>query len=106
MWPLVIAWLIAAYRVGRPDWQPSKAREAESEVTVEREEGEPHQGPAAPGGAELVAAVREIGTPHAHLAALAEHLGTTGERVREGCAAAGGHDRPYAGARLVHGGAW
>ncbi|MFJ9758304.1 hypothetical protein [Streptomyces sp. NPDC101149] len=89
MWPLVIAWLIAAYRVGRPDWPPPKAREAESEVTVEREDGEPHQVPSAPGAAELVAAVRQIGTPHAHLAALAEHLGTTGERVREGCAAAG-----------------
>ncbi|MFC9083247.1 hypothetical protein ACFTY7_40950 [Streptomyces sp. NPDC057062] len=90
MWPLVIAWLIAAYRVGRPDWRPPTAREAaESEVTVEREEGEPYQGPATPGAAELVAAARQIGTPHAHLAALTEHLGTTGERVREGCAAAG-----------------
>lgn len=38
---------------------------------------------------ELAAALHEIGAPHAHLSALADHLKTAPERVREGCALAG-----------------
>ena len=39
--------------------------------------------------AELVRALHEVGAHHAHLAALADHLGTTTERVRAGLKAAG-----------------
>lgn len=53
------------------------------------------EGPAEPaplpplGAGELAVALHEIGAPHAHLSALADHLGTTPARVREGCTLAG-----------------
>lgn len=38
---------------------------------------------------ELAVAMHEIGAPHAHISALADHLKTTPARVREGCSLAG-----------------
>jgi hypothetical protein len=99
LWPAVIIWLIAAYRAGRPGWTPKTPAAAAAEepepqddeqtnVASDTAEQQPAQ-PRVPTGHALAAAVRAIGTPHAHIAALAEHLHTTAERVREGCAAAG-----------------
>lgn len=88
LWGAAIAWTVAAYRAGREDWQPKQAEPTVELGPAEESPTEP-AGPRAPTAAELVAAVREIGTPHAHLKALAAHLGTTTERVREAAAAAG-----------------
>ncbi|MFF5670277.1 hypothetical protein ACFY8S_09090 [Streptomyces hygroscopicus] len=100
MWVLALVWLIAAWRIGRPDWQPpteQKTEQAPIEETAEKPDedaedeppAEPHTRPAPPTLDQLRAAVAEIGTPHAHVAALAEHLGTTADLVRERLAAAG-----------------
>ncbi|MFM9629390.1 hypothetical protein ACKI10_17405 [Streptomyces galilaeus] len=88
LWGAAIAWTVAAYRAGREDWQPKQDTLAAEPGPGEESLAEP-AGPRAPTAAELVAAVREIGTPHAHLKALAAHLRTTTERVREAAAAAG-----------------
>lgn len=74
------AWLVTAIVLGLREPAPEKQRESE-EATQEE--------PALPTRDELAAALHQIGTPHAHITALAERLGTTNERVREGCAAAG-----------------
>lgn len=93
MWPLAAVWVIATYRIGHPDWKPKV--ETSTDETREAEPGDDPAaeqapaGPPLPSPADLVAAVRQIGTPHAHLTALAARLGTTTERVREAAAAAG-----------------
>ncbi|TMU98083.1 hypothetical protein [Streptomyces sp. DASNCL29] len=101
MWVLALVWLITSYRIGRPDWQPPAEPEPETEQvpaeeTEKRDEdaedepaAEPPARPAPPTLAQLRAAVAEIGTPHAHVAVLAEHLGTTADLVREGLVVAG-----------------
>ncbi|WP_432010173.1 hypothetical protein [Streptomyces cucumeris] len=99
MWVLAIVWLIAAYRIGRPDWQPPAEPEPETEKETAQggeaprateEQPEPpaetvEQAPAAPPLPilpDLRIALARVGTPHAHLAPLAEEIGTTPERVR------------------------
>jgi hypothetical protein len=94
LWGAAGVWVAVAYRVGRDGWAPKKqpAPEPIGETEQNQPAAEPPAepaGPRLPDAAELVAAVREIGTPHAHLKALAEHLGTTTERVREAAGAAG-----------------
>ncbi|WP_381562922.1 hypothetical protein [Streptomyces eurythermus] len=96
---LAVAWTIAAYRAGRADWQPTpvpapadassdEGERADTEQpTPPVEEAAPavEQAPAGPppvSPVALVAAVRDIGTPHAQLVPLAEHLGTTTDAVR------------------------
>lgn len=96
LWLAVTAWVIAAYRVGAEDWKPRTrpAAEPDEQVTVERDDeantpaGSEQLEPAAeapplPTYDELCKALATVGTPHAHIAALAEHLGAAPERVRE-----------------------
>lgn len=90
MGPAVLVWLVAAYRVGRDGWEPP-ADQTEQPVEAAAVDGE-QPGPAskpAVSPAELVAAVRDVGTPHAQLRPLAEHLSTTTDAVRTAAAAAG-----------------
>ncbi|MYU22921.1 hypothetical protein [Streptomyces sp. SID8352] len=105
MWGAAGAWLITAYRCGHPDWTPGRtpapdpepapatigepteaAGEAEGEppATAEEPPGPPPVSPTA-----LVAAVRDIGTPHAQLKPLAEHLAATTDAVRAAAAGMG-----------------
>ncbi|MEU6661244.1 hypothetical protein [Streptomyces sp. NPDC046821] len=87
MWGAAVAWIIGAYRYGRPDWEP-KTPPAEPEPPAEQEPtasaGTPAVSPTA-----LVATVRDIGTPHAHLKPIAEYLHTTTDEVRATAAAMG-----------------
>ncbi len=101
LWPAVLLWLIAAYRAGHPDWKP-KAPAPAAAAAEEPEPKDEHppadvasdteQTPAGPppvSPVALVAAVRDIGTPHAQLRPLAEHLGTTTDAVRAAAAGLG-----------------
>ncbi|MEE4598239.1 hypothetical protein V2J94_41460 [Streptomyces sp. DSM 41524] len=99
MWVLAVVWLIAAYRVGHPEWQtpaepepgteseqaPAEAEEETAEDDDEPEAGaeQASAGPWEPALPHLRIALARVGTPHAHLAVLAADLGTTPERVRE-----------------------
>ncbi|GHH30158.1 hypothetical protein [Streptomyces rubradiris] len=96
-------WIAAAYRAGRADWQPApvpapadvvpggddaaEAKQAPSEPAVEQVPASAGPPPVSP--VALIAAVRDIGTPHAQLVPLAEHLGTTTEAVRTAAAGMG-----------------
>lgn len=95
MWVLALVWLITAYRIGHPDWQPpaepkpepepAEAEEETAEDDDEPDAGAEHvpAGPWEPALPHLRIALARVGTPHAHLAVLAADLGTTPERVRE-----------------------
>ncbi|MEU3962907.1 hypothetical protein AB0F42_24395 [Streptomyces buecherae] len=77
MWVAAGAWAVAAWRVGHPDWQPQEMGEQADE------EGEEVADPDAPIPlTDLADALSRVGTPHAHLAALAAHLDATPARVR------------------------
>lgn len=99
LWPAVLLWLIAAYRAGRPDWKPKTPAAAAAEEPEPEAENPPasatsstEQTPAGPppvSPVALVAAVRDIGTPHAQLRPLAEHLRTTTDAVRAAAAGLG-----------------
>ncbi|MFJ1695676.1 hypothetical protein ACIOHC_11080 [Streptomyces sp. NPDC088252] len=104
LWPATVAWLIAAYRVGHPDWEPPADPEPEPDRAEEsaaarpepdsvqklaEEQPEPTEAaappveePPLPSHQDLHEALSRVGTPHAHIAVLAEDLGTTAERVR------------------------
>lgn len=76
VYPVVLLLGVLAWRAGAPaasDGQEQQEVPAEAPLT--------HEG--------LAAAMHEIGSPHAHLSALATHLKTTPARVREGCGLAG-----------------
>ncbi|NED75262.1 hypothetical protein G3I51_23650 [Streptomyces sp. SID9944] len=92
-------WAVAAYSAGHPDWKPKqKATAADASASGAEEQPEPaeEEAPAAAPPARqesapvspvvLVAAVRDIGTPHAQLKPLAEYLGTTTDAVRAAAA--------------------
>ncbi|MEU8723534.1 hypothetical protein [Streptomyces antimycoticus] len=97
MWVLAVVWLIAAYRIGRPDWQPPAEPESETEQAPAEAEEETAEaddepdagaeqvpaGPFEPSLSDLRIALARAGTPHAHLAVLAADIGTSPERVRE-----------------------
>lgn len=95
LWGAAAVWVVAAYRVGRDGWTPKQAHAVE-EAVPEGGKEQPGPDPAAsspPPAAPLpvspvalVAAVRDIGTPHAQLKPLAEHLGTTTDAVRAAAA--------------------
>ncbi|WP_206316239.1 hypothetical protein [Streptomyces sp. C1-2] len=90
MGPAALAWLVAAYRVGRDGWEPP-ADQTEQPVETAAVAGEQPQ-PAsrsAVSPAELVATVRDIGTPHAQLKPIAEHLRTSTDAVRAAAAGMG-----------------
>jgi hypothetical protein len=87
-------WLLAAYRVGHPDRQtdtdPVPEPETDDEPSETASDGHHRTaGPSVVSPTELVAAVRDIGTPHAQLKPLAEHLGTTTDAVRAAAGAVG-----------------
>ncbi|WP_327671847.1 MULTISPECIES: hypothetical protein [unclassified Streptomyces] len=91
MWGAALVWIVAAYRCGRPGWTPKPTPDEETPGTDEeavptgRAPAEwPPISPVA-----LVAAVRDVGTPHAQLKPLAEHLRTTTDAVRAAAAAQG-----------------
>lgn len=76
-------WLLVAHRAGRDGWEPKQHPEpaggaaGQEQAAVQDAAGSSLVSPVA-----LVAAVRDIGTPHAQLKPLAEHLGTTTDAVR------------------------
>ncbi|WP_393057708.1 hypothetical protein [Streptomyces sp. LN549] len=82
MIPVTLLLAVLSWRAGEP-----KPKAEEPEQSAEQPGEQPEQAPLT--GAELTAALHEIGSPHAHLAALATHLNTTPTRVREGCSLAG-----------------
>ncbi|WP_225825619.1 hypothetical protein [Streptomyces naphthomycinicus] len=94
-----VAWLVGAYRAGRDDWQPKQRPEpaalppGETQPADEEQPESPiEQAPPGPppiSPVALVAAVRDIGTPHAQLKPLAEYLGTTTDVVRSVAAGMG-----------------
>ncbi|MFI5685882.1 hypothetical protein [Streptomyces sp. NPDC051636] len=93
-------WIVTAYRAGRDGWEP-KQRTAKAEPDQEEPTGDQadddeadaelgeaalEQAPAGPpllSLSDLRISLAKVGTPHAHLAVLAEDLGTTSDRVRE-----------------------
>lgn len=87
-------WLLSAYRVGHPDWKPKTTEQgpdadppqAEQPETA-AEEPQPPFAPASISPTELVAAVRDVGTPNAQLVPLAEHLRVSTAAVRAAAAA-------------------
>jgi hypothetical protein len=89
-----IVWVAAAYRAGRGDDVPPEPPPAEpgADETEGAEPAPPVEQPPGPppvSPIQLVAAVREVGTPHAQLKPLAEHLGTTTDAVRAAAAGMG-----------------
>ncbi|WP_314411385.1 hypothetical protein [Streptomyces sp. DSM 40484] len=100
LWPAAALWILAAYRAGHPDWKPKQApAEDESKPAPEDGQEQPAQPAATPASApsvpqppsptELIAAVRDIGTPNAQLVPLATHLHTTTDAVRASAGAMG-----------------
>ena len=95
MWAIAAVWVIAAYRLGADDWKPpADDQDAEQPVEPEQQPVDGAQPAPAderplPTREQLVAALHEIGAPHAQFVPLAEHLGVDTARVREACKAAG-----------------
>lgn len=78
-----VLWTVSAYRVGgRPEPAPAveQAEDQKPEAEAQPVAPSPRQPSVSPTA--LVAAVRDVGTPHAQLKPLAEHLGTTTDVVR------------------------
>ncbi|MEU9400563.1 hypothetical protein [Streptomyces sp. NPDC048242] len=105
LWAAAAWWVVSAYRAGADGWKPrrpavpqAKAEKPDTPApepvqqeearTPEATEGtvpEPEQPPAEPlriSPVELVATVRDIGTPHAQLKPIAEHLRESTDAVR------------------------
>jgi hypothetical protein len=98
MWGTAGLWVMAAYRCGRDDWKPKPPAAAPStdeeqlEADAQEQNSAASPAPAGPppvSPVALIAAVRDIGTPHAQLKPLAEHLGTTTDAVRAAAAGIG-----------------
>lgn len=102
LWGAAACWIVSAYRAGAEGWKPK--RPAAPEPAAGEQEQSPSEGDAVteqpPAAAEqpkappvspvaLVAAVRDVGTPHAQLKPLAEHLATTTDAVRAAAAGIG-----------------
>ncbi|MFF7259490.1 hypothetical protein ACFZCL_04240 [Streptomyces sp. NPDC008159] len=75
---------LAAIEQTAPDPAHTPGEEPANETTVEAAEEPPALTPE-----RLVEALHEVGAPHAHTSALAEHLGTPADAVREALRAAG-----------------
>lgn len=102
-WGAAVCWIVSAYRAGADGWKPKRPAVPEAPATDEQEPTAPESEPGKeeqPPAAEqpkatpvspvaLVAAVRDVGTPHAQLKPLAEHLGTTTDAVRAAAAGVG-----------------
>ncbi|MEU9640930.1 hypothetical protein [Streptomyces sp. NPDC048188] len=107
MWGGAGLWVVAAYRCGRDGWAPRRTAETpgdaeqlpdaeqqdDQEAAAQTPAGPPPVSPVA-----LIAAVRDVGTPHAQLKPLAEHLATTTDAVR---AAAAGMGWPVKDVRMA-----
>ncbi|MFE3762285.1 Clp protease N-terminal domain-containing protein [Streptomyces sp. NPDC059104] len=94
MWGAAACWLLAAWRAGHPDRQPKNAPTPVAADAPEPEaEPEPvgpaKEQPAGPTIDDVVAAARQLGTPHVHLAAIEEHLGAPKGTARRLLTAAG-----------------
>jgi hypothetical protein len=97
LWTLAGLWVVGAYRAGADGWEPKQrpvpeAVEAESEepaVSAESVSAVSLVKPPPVSPTALVAAVRDIGTPHAQLKPLAEHLGVSTDAVRAAAAGIG-----------------
>lgn len=83
-------WLIAAYRAGRDGWEPKQRSKPEQPANEPNGEEQPEDSVVQPPDAaplptfpQLRESLARVGTPHAHIAVLAEDLGTTAEQVRE-----------------------
>jgi hypothetical protein len=92
-----LGWLVSAYRAGAKDWKPKRpaAPQPAGNDNATQDSGEQPDAPATeqtPAGpppvstVELVATVRDIGTPHAQLKPIAEYLRTTTDAVRAAAA--------------------
>ncbi len=90
MWGAASVWVVAAYRCGRDDWEPRRpthestpdGEQLANDASPEPDAEQTPAGPLPVSPVALVAAVRDIGTPHAQLKPIAEHLGTTTDTVR------------------------
>ncbi|MGW4300409.1 hypothetical protein ACWEHT_11590 [Streptomyces sp. NPDC004646] len=110
LWAAATWWVVSAYRAGADDWNPRRPaaplQEEESDAPAPaptEEEAPPTEAPedSTPEAeqppaerlrvspTELVAAVRDIGTPHAQLKPLAEHLRESTDAVRATAASMG-----------------
>jgi hypothetical protein len=103
LWGAAAVWVVSAYRAGADGWAPK--RPAAPPVTDEQPQSEPTAGtqketaedvgpaplpgPPSVSPVELVATVRDIGTPHAQLKPIAEYLRTTTDAVRATAAGMG-----------------
>ncbi|WP_075737525.1 hypothetical protein [Streptomyces acidiscabies] len=90
LWGAALAWTIAAYRAGTDDWKPEQAAEdvpatASEDKGKGEDEGsgeEPPEDPRVRFRNELAVALHTVGSPHAHISALAEYLTAPADRVR------------------------
>lgn len=98
MWGTAGLWVVAAYRCGLDGWKPKQPAakpptgEEQPEANDQEEEAAESPAPVGPrpvSPVALIAAVRDVGTPHAQLKPLAEHLSTTTDAVRAAAAGIG-----------------
>lgn len=91
MVPLTLAWLVLAWRCGKPAPAEPDDQEQEGEAAdpaAEEDDQEPEE-PPLPDREQLTAALHHVGAPHAHLSALAAHLQETPARTRAALEEAG-----------------
>jgi hypothetical protein len=98
LWTAAVLWVIGAYRAAAENWTPKRLAEPKPDAGEDQAPAEDEQGAAQDPGEELPAgpplpalpdlrrSLLRIGTPHAHITALADDLSTTPERVREALA--------------------
>jgi hypothetical protein len=82
LWPALALWLIAAWRAGNPGWGPASGAAEVSEPepdAVSLAEEHPAAGPTLD---DVFTAARRLGTPHVHLAAIDDRLGTPAGTAR------------------------
>ncbi|MFF7452117.1 MULTISPECIES: hypothetical protein [unclassified Streptomyces] len=99
LWAAAASWTVSAYRAGAEGWKPKRPAvpDAEEQEKAPTDDEQPdlaapqQAAPAVPpvSPVALIAAVRDIGTPHAQLKPLAERLGTTTDAVRAAAAGLG-----------------
>ncbi|MGW2708676.1 hypothetical protein ACWC4J_06740 [Streptomyces sp. NPDC001356] len=89
MWPAALVWLVVAYRIGQDDWRPAgEPDKVEQQPLAEQPEPGPDPEPVQPAEQplptreELAEALARVGTPHAHIAVLADDLRVPAEQVR------------------------
>lgn len=80
---LALLWIVVAYRAGGDQPEPDGQAPGDSDEAADEEAAAE---PPLPLLVDLRISLARVGTPHAHLAALATDLATTPERVREALA--------------------